>query len=206
MALAAGLLMLGGCVGAGYIAQAIVTPAPIEVTAEYAGLANQRVAVLVDADLSIQFEHPLLQLEVATAVSQQIASNVPGATLLDARQVVDFQNRNIYWNTLPYADVARRLGATRLVLIDLVDYRLHERGDVNIHKGLINASVGVAEADGAKPNDLAYSGMVAAAYPPDKPDGIIKADSRTIQMGVLDLFARGVAGKFYDHKIEREAP
>lgn len=202
LALAAGLMTNGGCAGAGWLANAVDVDPPTDVTAEYRGLDNQTVAVLVDADLNVQFQHPTLVLDVASLVTRKLATNVPGITMIDAAQVVDFQNRNIYWNTTPYRSLAKRLGVTRLVVIDIVEFRLHERGNVNVFKGYLNAGVGVAEADGANPNNLTYSTTMASAYPPDQRLGAVSADKRLIRLGTITLFCEGVSLKFYDHRIE----
>jgi len=204
MLLLVAALSLSGCEAAGWLAQGLEGSAPpIQVEAEYQGLQNQRVAVLVDAKLDTMYRHPLAQLEVAKVVSDRIAANVPGATVLNPRQVVDFQQRNIYWNTSTYSELAKRLDVSRLVMIDLSEYRLHEPGNVHMWRGQIAASVGVAETDSDKPDDLAYATVVNVAYPPDKPMGAIKADERTIKLGMYDLFGRAVVGKFHDHERPR---
>jgi len=197
--------MLMSCEVAGVAAYAVAGgPPKINVPAEYKGLDGQSVAVLVDADLSILFGHPLAQLEVCQRVTDEIAAHVPGVKVLDAKQVVDFQQRNIYWNTKLPAELARRLGVTRIVLVDLIEYRLHEPGNVHLWKGQVSANVGVIEANSATPNDKAYSTLVSAQYPPDRSADILDSDERTIRLALLDLFARGVVGKFYDHQVERE--
>jgi len=198
------LSMIGGCEVAGWLAHGVAGgPPKINVKAEYTALDNQAVAVLVDADMKTLYRQPQARYEICAVMSERIAANVPGVTVLDAKQVVDFQNRNIYWNTSAYSELAKRLGVTRLVIVDLIDYRLHEPGNVNIWRGLISANLGVAETDGSKPNDLAYQSVVQATYPPDNKVGVVNADARTIRLGTLDLFSRAAAGKFYDHREER---
>lgn len=198
------LIVLSGCEIFGYVAQGVAPKqGAVLVKAEYHGLENQKVAVLVDANQQLLFEQPLAQLEVGDAMSRKLAGNVPGITVVDARQVVDFQNRNIYWTTVPYSQIAQRLGVTRLVLIELTDYRLHEPGNVNIWRGVISGNIAVAEADGGRPDDLTYDTTVSVAYPPDQPLGVLKSDQRTMRLATLDLFSRAAAGKFHDHQ---EAP
>ena len=198
------LAFLSGCEVFGYVAQGVTPkPSPMLVKAEYHGLQNQKVAVLVDANQQLLFEQPLAQLEVGEVISRRLAGNVPGITVIDARQVVDFQNRNIYWTTIPYSQIAQRLGVTRLVLVELTDYRLHEPGNVNVWRGVISGNIAVAEVDGPRPDDLVYDAPVSVAYPPDKPLGVLKSDQRTMRLATLDLFSRAAAGKFYDFREER---
>jgi hypothetical protein len=199
-----GAAAMPGCGAVGFVATVASEVAPpLDVKAEYKGLAQQSVAVLVDADLSILYQQPLTQYELCSAITEKIAAGVPGVKVVDARQVVDFQHRNIYWNTLTYSELASKLQVTRLVLVDVQEYRLHEPGNVNIWRGVIHARIGVAEADGAKPNDQVYSTTILAAYPPDRQEGVVNANQQTIRLGAVDLFSRNVAFKFHDHQEER---
>lgn len=193
-----------GCEGAGYVASAFSDGKPdVEVDAEYRGLENQRVAVLVDADLATLNRYPLAQLEVCKAISEKLAKNVPGITVVEAKQVVDFQHRNIYWNHTPYADLAKRLNVNRIVTVDLAEYRMHEPGNQYILRGTIAARVGVAETDSERPNDLVYNTPVNVIYPSASSIGAVNQNEKTIRLATLDLFSTGAAGKFYDYKTER---
>jgi len=198
-----GLLVggLGGCNVAGYVADvAGGGETPVTVTAEYTGLANQSVAVLVSADMGILYRVPQAQLEITAAVNRELAGNVPGITVAEAREIVAFQTRNIYWDSATPAELAQRLNVTRLLRIDLEEYRLHEPGNTILYRGVISGRVSVMEADGARPDDAVYSTLVSAAYPPDNPHGVPDADPLTIRKGVLDRFARRVGWKFHDHQ------
>lgn len=195
---------LNGCNVAGYVGYVAAAEQEIKVTAEYAGLQNQSVAVLVNADMGILYRFPQTQLEIGTAVTRELAGNVPGITVLDARQVVEYQTRNIYWSTATYSQIARALGVQRIVVIDVQDYRLHEPGNAVMYRGVISARVEAAEADSARPDDAVYSTMVTVAFPPDRPEGVPDANAMAIRKGVLDSFARTVGWKFYDHSETRE--
>jgi hypothetical protein len=198
------LPLMSGCPAVGLMAYALEEAAPpVKVLAETHVLDNQTTAVLVDASLGILYQNPLVQLEVGEAVTRLLAAGVPGIKVIDAKQIVDFQQRNIYWNTVSYSDLMKHLGATRLVMIEIIDYRLHEPGNVNIWRGLLSGNITVAGSDGPRPNDLLYASTVTAAYPPDQTIGVVNANQQTIRLGTLDLFARAVAGKFHDHTVER---
>lgn len=193
--------ILPGCVVAGWLADGFHDPdAPVRVEAEYLGLEGQRVAVLVDTDISVAFQQPLAQLEVASAISDRIASEVPEVTVRDAREIVEFQQRNIYWNTSPYAELMERLDVDRLVLIELVEYRLHEPGNVNIWRGLMTANVGVTEAEADQPNNQVYATTVSVEYPRDSEVGLLNADERTVRMATLEMFTHATVGKFFEHE------
>lgn len=193
-----------GCEGAGFLAHAIAGSEKIDVKAEYKGLENQRVAVLVDADQATLTRFPLVQYEICAAVSRKLATNIQGITVVSPKQIVDFQNRNSYWTTVPYADLAKQLNVSRIVLVELSNYAMHEPGNQYVLKGSIGANVAVSEADTTEPNKLAYDTTVAVTYPEDTKLGVVNRKEKEIRFATLDLFSNKAAGKFYDHTIEIE--
>ena len=197
-------IVLGGCEGAGLLAEAIAGDQEIEVKAQYQGLQGQRVAVLVDADQSMLTRNPLIQFEICTVISRKIAENVEGVTLVSPRQVVDYQNRNSYWTTASYSKLASELKVTRLVLVELTEYSMHEPGNRYVLKGTIGANVAVAESTSGKPNELMYDTVVSATYPENQKVGLINRKEKDIRFATLDLFSNRAAGKFYDHTIKKE--
>lgn len=204
LALGVGLTSLSGCNVVGFVAQGVAgDPPPINVTAEYYGLQNQSVAVLVNADLPVMYAYPQAQLEVADALVNKIAANVEGARVVDARQSIEFQTRNIYWTTERYSVLAQKLKVSRLIVVELLDYRTREPGNAALYQGAITARVDVIEADGDRPDDVAYSGHVNVTYPPDAPVPVPNTQEITVRKGVLDMFALAAGGKFYDHKEPR---
>ena len=197
---------LAGCQAIPWIAQGVAgdTPPPIHVTAEYRGMDNQRVAVLVDAAPETLYHYPLCQVEVASALSERIKAHVPGVSVADAKQVAEFQRRNAYWNTATYSELAEHLDVNRLVLVDLQEYRSHEPGDRTVWQGVISADVRVAETDGPNPDDAAYGTVVEAHYPPSESVGMLDADDKTIRLATLDLFAWSVVNRFHDHEEQSQ--
>lgn len=195
---------MNGCETVGFVSEVVGGgDQVIEVTSEYAGLEDQTVAVVINAEYSVLYQHRDIQWELGTAISTQIAANVPGVKVIDPRDVLAFQNRNIYWATATYGELAQKLGCTRLVMVDLQEFRLHEPGNTMMYKGVASGRVEVAEADGPKPNNAAYSTIVTASYPPNSKYGVPDADPQTIRKGTVDLFSWAVSWKFFDHEEPR---
>jgi hypothetical protein len=198
---------LGGCESVAYVANVVAgddgDPPPITVTGEYDGLANQKVGVIVAAGPDIEMRFPTAGYEVSTVISQRIADNVPGAVVLDPKQIEQFKLRNIYWTTNTPSDIAEALGVDRLVYVDLDEYRIREPGNSVMFMGVINARMQVFESDGPTPDDAAYATVVGATYPRNAKVGVPEADPNTIRLGVLDQFSRAAAGKFYEHEEPR---
>ena len=192
-----------GCETVGFIAEGIAGgPSQVNVTAEYLGLQDQTVAVLVNTDRNILMRYPQAPLEVGAALSNNLAANVPGIQIVDPRRCYDYTVRNIYWSVDRTSHVARQLGVTRLVVVELNEYQTTEPGNNTVYQGLISTSVFVAEADGPTPDDFIYETLSQISYPKE-PIPVPDIQEVTIRKGMLDRFAETVGPKFYDHTQER---
>lgn len=195
------MLPLSGCQMAGYAAHVAEELRPPDtILAEYRGLENQSVAVIVNADYATLYDHPVVQLEIATAVTRRLADQVPGIELVNPRRVVEFQVRNPYWSAATYSELAKRLNVSRIVLIDVQEFRTREPGDTNLFRGVISAHVSVATDQS---NNLVYATTVSQAFPANAPEGILDARESDIRLGTISLFSYGVANKFADMQEAR---
>lgn len=194
--------MVPGCGPLAWIAQgAAGGKRTYQVKAQYLGLANQKVAVMVAADEYTLFQAPGAPLKVSRAVSAKIATHVPGVEIVPPQEVIDFQLKHPYWSAVPYSELTEDLGVDRIVLIDLIEYRTHEPGNAHVWQGVITGEVGVVEARGEDPDNFAFSTVVRARFPQDSAIGLVNSDDQTIELGMLVTFARDAAGLFYDHEV-----
>lgn len=168
--------------------------------AEYPYLSGKRVAIAVWADGNTRFEFPHVQLEVAAHVETQLRKSVPNITLIPARDVVDLQNKDARWDELPPAQLAARLDADRLILIELSEYATREPESPQLYRGRVAAAVKVYQA-GETNTAPAYSTDVRASHPPDGPASWgVSEDS--IRRAAMEAFANELAGKFHDRKVK----
>lgn len=192
--------VLSGCAIMGVVAHGAAGPTKtVHVTAEYTGLAGKRVAVIVAADEYVLYRHPRAPLVVGQVVAGQIAGNVTGAVLTDPGEIVAFQRANPYWATLPYGELANRLGVDRVIYIDLAEYSTQEPGNKELWQGVIMANIGIIETDATYPDNFAYANAIRAAFPEGREIGVANADSATVQLGMLKIFGQKVGWLFYDH-------
>ncbi len=193
----AGLLSLAGCQGIGWLAQGIAggEKPEVEPAADYTGLANKSVAVLVSADDRTLFSFPDAPNLVCKYVTARLAADVVGIQPLDPIQVAKFQSSNPDWIVVPYGELAHRLKVQRIVHINLAQYTTHEPGNQELWQGVVRARVGISEADGKDPSNFVYTGDISAIYPPDKPMGILNSDTDTIQLGAVRQFARKLSAR-----------
>jgi hypothetical protein len=95
----------------------------------------------------------------------------------------------------------KRLDVDRLIIIDLATYSTHEPGNTHVWRGVVTASVSVADAEVENPNNLTYTQAVGARFPESQPVGVLDAEESTIEMGLNREFATRVATLFFEHQV-----
>jgi len=202
LAAASALLALGGCAAfhlGGAMAQAFEDQKLIEVDAEYHGLENKRVAVLVDAGLDLLYEHPDLVQAVASGMSSRLLANVPGIEVVDPAAIVRWQWNTPQWNAMPWGEVANELDADRVVVVDIHDYRLNPPGNRYLWEGVCAATVGVIERDGFDPDTFVQAWDVRAEFPTQTGLDRASVAEQTIVFGLRLDFMQKSTRIFHRH-------
>lgn len=204
--LLAASLAAGGCavfhLGAA-MAQSAEYQKVDDVLAEYTGLQDHKVAVIVDADMATLVQFPTLVRSITHGVSARIAQYVPGAQVVDPDYVLRWQYQTLQWNALSYSAMAEAMGVERLVYIDVYEYRLHPPGNRWLWEGVCAAGVLVIEADGLAPDAPVESWEMSAEFP--RVEGVTReeAGAAQIEYGVLHEFIKHTVWLFHDHKEPR---
>jgi hypothetical protein len=203
VALVCGLVLCFGvgCQLAGYLANAFgQDEEAVKVLAQYRGLDDRSVAVLVAADERVLFEYPGVREAIGTELSREIAGYVPGVRVLDPRKVAEFEALNPYWSTWFYRDVLKGLKVERVVYVDLLRYQAHEPGNAEVWRGEAAANVGVAEAEAVGSSTLAYATTVQVYYPEDSRVGVIGSERATVDRATVMSLCVKVLNLFRDHE------
>jgi len=196
------VVVLSGCAAAhlfGGMQQNFEYQKQIEVLPEYDDLANRTVAVVVTADMALQYEDPTLVPKIADGVSRRITRDVEGARVLPSGTVVAWQYRTPQWEALPYGDIAKELNVDRVVYIDLYEYRLNPPGNSWEWEGVAAANVGIIEREGLITDDFAEDFHVVAQFPREKYITRENATRQTIEFGLLSEFIKRSAWLFHTH-------
>lgn len=199
---AAGCNLFGA---AGVVAHNIEREKKIEVLAEFEGLRNETVAVVVQADHMTLYEFPQVAANICANVSHRIQQNVEGSKVLNPTIVLDWTYRTPSWSAMPYGEVAKELGVDRLVWVDIFEFRLNPPGNRWIWEGVGTASVGIVESDGFDPDSFAQHWDISAEFPRIKGLGRESASKENVQTGLLAMFVQEISWLFYDH-IEEKYP
>ena len=208
LALSCSALLNGGCVfanAAGVMAYNMELEKKIEVLAEYDGLRNETVAVLVHADHLILYEHPKLVANVAVNVGRRIQQNVEGVKVLDPSITLDWTYHTPGWVGMPHSEIIDELGVDRLVWVEIYEFRLHPPGNRWIWEGMATATVGIVEGDGFDPDSFSEHWDISDEFPKIKQLGRESATQQSIETGLMAVFVRKIAWIFYDH-IEEKYP
>lgn len=201
-------LLLGGCQifgAAGVIGQNIEREKKVEVLAEYDGLRDETVAVVVITDMVVMYEHPSVVPNLVVNLSRRLQQNVEGVKVLDPRVVLDWTHHTAGWQTMPYGQICEELGVDRLVWVDLFEFRLHPPGNRWQWQGAAGATIGLVELDGFDPDGFAETYDVSSTFPDIPELGRESATESQIQLGLLTSFVQEAAWIFYDH-IEDKYP
>lgn len=204
-ALLPALAVLGLLTSAGCSSWSPTGPEVIDVDAQYLGLQDQRVAVVVSTSDHTDFKFPEARERITREVTRRIVAGVAGVTVADPGEVLRWQEENPYWATRPPSMLVDQLEVDRLVMIEIGEYRTHEPGDKHELRGIIAASVNVVEADAPDPDNYGASFNKTVMYP-DPTVSIVgryaESEKKIEQIAQL-RFCEETAGLFFDHKILR---
>ena len=187
------------------IGEAIEVEKKVEVLAKYRGLENKTVAIVVNADRSVLYEHPTVVPNVAGNVAAGIREHVSGAQVLDWRESLAWCSRTPSWTTLPLGEVAKELGVDRVVFVDIFEFRLNPVGNRWIWEGMAGANIGLVERDSLDPDAFVEEYSVAVKFPDIKDLSRESATEQQIMLGLVGKFTQTVNKLFYDH-IEDKYP
>ncbi len=196
---------LAACQIIGVMADTYERTGTSKVYAEYEGLDQKSFAVFIAADRTIQAQNPRLVPRLTTAITAQLVANTGATGFVPAALVLDYQYNNPSWPAKPYGELSEELGIDRLIVIDLYEHRLNERGNSYLWDGVIAGNLGVAEADGAFPNDFAYTQGLSVSFPDGKGYGPDDITGQNVLTVLERRFTNRAAWLFYDHEEDNDA-
>ncbi len=199
-------MALSGCqVGAliGGMSQNYEYSKQIEIEPMYFGLENKTVAVIVQTDQGTLYEHPNLELTLAVGISARIQKHVTGVKVVNPTAVNSWKFKTREWYSMPYGEIAEKLGVERLVFVDIYEYRLNPIGNQYLWDGVCAANVGIIERDGFDPDMFVDSFSVENRFPNISGVGRESAQRSVIEQGLMGPFVAKAAGLFHTHLVPK---
>jgi hypothetical protein len=206
------LLFTSGCKLLGVL-YAKAAPPPI-IPASYTGLKNQPVAIMVWAGEGTMIDFPDARLDVAGSLMGKLqvamaakTKELEGVTFpTTPASVVRFQQNHPEFEALPPAEVAAKLGARRVIYVEIESLQTRSDASVELYRGSASATMKVIEIpEGATKGTVAYDeGQIAAVFPPHareegRPDG----NDFTYYRGTVDALTTELAKRFIPHEEEQ---
>jgi len=199
--IAAVVSQLAGCSTMGYLLY-LVAPDPTEtVAAEFAGLDNHRIAIVIFADQQVLYEHPFVRLTLSAAVGSELQRHLKNVEVVDPARVIRYQDERLSWDAMEKTTLGRDLGADRVLYLALVEYTTREAGSLQLFRGRIYAEAGLYDV--ALPESTARiwdCPEIRVAYPEQSPVGLPGEDDRSIRAETERHFAEVLVRKFRKHE------
>lgn len=192
-------LLGGGCELAKQIALQ-TAPRSERVPPEYSNLPGSRVLVFVWVPPEVRWEYPYLRLDLAAHVGAYLAANVEKVTVIDARHVEAYLDKNKQFETSPI-EVGRHFRADRVVHLSLHHFSVRDPGMAHYYRGRASGSVEVHDltvTDGPPKRHTLRS--IEAVYPEKAPVSFSNTRPEQIRKGTYEVFTVEAGKKFHEYE------
>lgn len=174
--------------------------------AEYTRIQGNTFAVVCSASRAIEAEHPGIVARINQRVNDRLIQNANPSYAIPSNDLLTVLYNTPQWTAMARQDVAALLGVDRLVVIEVVDYRLHEPGNQYVWSGVIAGVISVYESDSALPNDPLFEKSITVQFP--DASGFMRNDipEAAVTAELSNRFINRAAWLFYEHEESNVIP
>ncbi|MCL2639585.1 MAG: hypothetical protein FWD53_01950 [Phycisphaerales bacterium] len=169
------------------------------VIAEYDGLANKSVAIVVYIAPATIYEFPSAREDVSAFLAAQMRAKMPNVRLLDSRHVIRWQDDTINWFAMSEKQIGRHFGVDRVLYVEVLAYASRVEAGYGDLQGRLRTHSKVFETDTAG-DAPAWTALTDVTWPVDRPIEPNRMSEVAVRQRTLNVFAELVVGKLYDHK------
>ena len=168
--------------------------------AEYDRVAGKSFAVVCSASRVIEAEHPGITARITQRVNDRLIQNANPAYAIPSNDLLTVLYNTPQWPAMTREDLAGLLGVERLIVIELIDYRLHEPGNQYLWDGAAAGVVSVFESDSGLPNDPIFEKSISIRFPDSS--GFTRNDipEAAVTAELSNRFVNRAAWLFYEHE------
>ncbi len=172
--------------------------------ADYTGLEGHSYAVVISADRMIEADHPGITTRLTQIIDRDLHANAGATAHIPPGRLISYLYANPGWQALPRGELGEQLGVDRLIIVELIEYRLHEPGNRYTWNGVASGIVEVYEIDSSLPDDPIYEHSIAVRFP-DK-EGMLEEElPRNVVTSELSRrFGQRVAWLFFEHEEKND--
>lgn len=170
---------------------------------EYTGLKGKNWAVVIVADRSVQAEEPQLVSWMTGKICERLVKEQPNIVakgMTPANRVLKYQYDHPSWVTKPHSELAKELQVDRLIVVEIIEYRLNDPGNQYLWNGLASGTVGVVEADGTIADEFSFQKPVRVTFPDGDTFGPNDFDRAVVATALGQRFLDRVSWLFYQHQ------
>ncbi|MBT3199655.1 MAG: hypothetical protein HN350_07040 [Phycisphaerales bacterium] len=176
----------------------------ITIEAEFDGLKNKTVAVVVFADENTLFSHATAPLLLSSEISIKLRKSVEGLTAINAQEIAAYQSKNIAWVEMDRTKLGKVLKADFVLHISLVEFSTVEEGYIDSLKGTINGEVKLYDCSLPEDDACVWKGQNIRIQHPKTPTVRTRANEISIHNTIIEKFSDKLAKKFYTHTKLRD--
>lgn len=176
----------------------------VTIPAEFDGLQDHTVAVVVFASESTQFEYPWVVLNLSAMTSSRLRAGVKNVTTVSPQKITAYQRKNLHWAEIDRTALGKALKADFVLYISLVEFSTVEEGYVDLLRGRVNGEVMVYDCSKEEDKACVWKGEnIRIEFPKTATVRTPKNES-DIHAVIMAKFSEQLAKKFYSYKVDRE--
>lgn len=200
---------LGGCIfgaAVGGMAESYHRTGTSEVEAEYLGVLDHSFAVVATSDRLIEANNPGITARITQRVNDRLIQNAGPSFAIPSADLLTVLYNTPQWPALPRGEVAQMLGVERLVVIELIEYRLNEPGNKYIWDGSASCVVTVYESDSGFPDDPIFEKAIRVNFPDSS--GLMRTEipEAAVNTELSNRIINRVSWLFYNHEESNIIP
>lgn len=209
IALTLTLSQMSGCiVGAaiGGMAESYKRTGTSEIEAEYTGIEGHSFTVVVTADRLIEGNNPGTAARITQRVNDRLIQNAKPSFAIPSTDLLTVLYDTPQWTAMPRGEVAEMLGVERLVVVEIVEYRLNEPGNKYIWDGSASCVVTVYESDSPFPDDPVYEKALRVTFP--DMSGLMRSEipEAAVNTELSNRLTNRISWLFYTHEESNVIP
>lgn len=203
------LMLTPGCIiGAaiGGMAESYKRTGTSEIEAEYTGLAGHSFTVVVGADRMIEGNNPGIAARINQRVNDRLIQNANATFAIPSTDLLTVLYNTPQWPAMPRGEVAAMLGVERLVVVEIIEYSLHEPGNKYVWDGSASCMVSVFESDSGFPDDPVFEKAIRVSFPDTS--GLMRTEipEAAVNTELANRLTNRIAWLFYTHEESNVIP
>lgn len=202
-------LVLPGCfipAAIGGMAESYHRTGKSTIPAEYTGISGKSFAVVVTGSRMIEADHPGLTARMIQRINDRLIANANPSYAIPSGDLLTVLYNTPQWPAMTRGEVGEMLGVERLIVVEIIDYSLHEPGNQYLWDGVASALVQIFETDSAMPDDPIFEKTIRITFPDSK--GFLRTDipEAAVTSEMSNRLVNRVAWLFYEHEEANSIP